>query len=73
MGLFDGSVTGSKVWAALARGLRRARSEEPLRIPIARGLSPGLIPRMTWAAKFRTTDICEMKERKRGVLWRVLP
>jgi hypothetical protein len=41
VGLFDGSVTGSKVWTALARGLRRARSEETFENPHCPGPVPG--------------------------------
>ena len=55
MGLFDGSWSGPQAWGALApRNLRRPCSEEPLRIPIARGLPRGLLPCMTWTAKYRT-------------------
>ena len=55
MGLFDGSWSGSRVWGfPCPRHLRRPRSEEPLKIPIARGPTPGLLPCMTWTAKFRT-------------------
>ena len=45
--------------AALAREHRRRPCSEELleKIPIARGLSPGLSPCMAWTAKFGTTYI----------------
>ena len=64
MGLFDGSWSGSRVWGfPCPRHLRRPRSEEPLKIPIARGPTPGLLPCMTWTAKFRTTYITALATR----------
>ena len=64
MGLFDGSWSGSRVWGCpCPRDLRRPRSEEHLKIPIARGLPPGLLPCMTWTAKFRTTYITALATR----------